>query len=66
MVRTYETFNDIHNFYIFLNVHGFCVINFQNMNTTEIGKGSVWVLFFFFEHFLIYLFICSEFCHTLK
>ena len=45
MVRTYETFNDIHNFYISLNVHGFCVINFQNMNTIEIGKRSVWVLF---------------------
>lgn len=45
MVRTYETFNDIHNFYIFLNDHSFCVFNFQNMNTTEIGKRSVWVLF---------------------
>lgn len=45
MVRTYETFNDIHSFYIFLNVHSFCVFNFQTMNATEIGKRSVWVLF---------------------
>ena len=64
MVRTYETFNDIHNFYIFLNVHGFCVINFQNMNTTEIGKRSVWVLFFFFNIYLfIYLFVVNFVIH---